>query len=262
MRIKRLLVLIYTVYAALVFIILMFLSIPLVLTPLVFKPHGNRLSYLGLHLWAQGFRRFSGIRYQIRGQRHLKRDKSYIFTPNHTSFLDIPALPLIAHHAFKPLAKQEIGQIPVFGSVARAVTVMVDRSNAANRKKSVAKLTQALQAGTNLLVFPEGTINKTEAPLARFYDGAFRMALETQTPIVPVVIHGASRLMPPGSKSIKPGEIHIEILPPISTSTFSQDAVEALKEKVFREMERAVLAKQKNKEAGLIKKDTAVAVPF
>ena len=262
MKIIRLLVLLYTAYAGLVFIIFMFLYTPLIIIPLLFKLHGNRLSYLGLRLWAWSFCFFSGIRYKIRGRQHLKANQSYIFTPNHTSYLDIPALPLIAHHSFKPLAKQEIGRIPAFGFLARAVTVMVDRSNAANRKKSVARLTHALQAGTNLFVFPEGTINKTTAPLARFYDGAFRIALETGTPIVPVVIHGASSLMPPGQLSIKPGKILIEILPPMPSQGRSLYSLEALKETVFQKMEKEIIARMEEKETMNIKKDTAPAVPF
>lgn len=262
MKIKRLLVLLYTVYAGLVFTIFMFLCIPLITMVLLPQPHGNRLSYLGLHLWAQGFRSLSGIRYEIRGRQYLKAGQSYIFTPNHTSYLDIPVLPLVAHHSFKALAKQEIGRIPVFGFLARAVTVMVNRSDAAHRKESVTKLTHALQEGTSLLVFPEGTINKTPAPLASFYDGAFRIALETQTPIVPVVIHGASCLMPPGCLSMKPGKIRVQILPPIPTRGLPLDSLAALKETVFQKMEKEIVVQQQERERWNTKKDTAPAVPF
>lgn len=257
MRIKHLLVLIYTGYVGLVFTIFMFLSTPLILIPLLFRLHGNRLSYLGLRFWAQAFRCLSGIRYEIRGQHHLYKKKSYIFTLNHTSYLDAPALPLIAHHAFKPLAKQELGRIPVFGSLVRIITVMVDRSNAANRKESVARLTHALQSGTSLVVFPEGTINKMAAPLAPFYDGAFRIALETQTPIVPVIIHGASRLMPPGRLSLKSGKICVEILPPVASRGLTPEHVETLKGTVFQKMGKALLAKQQGIEGISTKKEAA-----
>lgn len=262
MKIKHLLVLIYTGYVGLVFTIFMFLSTPLILIPLLFQLHGNRLSYQGLRLWAPAFRYLSGIRYEIRGKQHLNEEQSYIFTLNHTSYLDAAALPLIAHHAFKPLAKQEIARIPVFGSLVKIITVMVDRSNAANRNESVARLTQALKSGTSLIVFPEGTINKTAAPLAPFYHGAFRIALETQTPIVPVIIHGASRLMPPGRLSLKPGKIYVEILTPVAPDAFTPEQVEALKETVFQKMENALTAQRQVREEKGIKKDTAKAVSF
>lgn len=257
--INRLLVLLYTIFASLVFTVFMFLSMPLILIPLLFKINGNQLSYYGLQMWAQGFRLFSGIRYKIRGQEYLKADQSYIFTPNHTSYLDIPALPLIAHHSFKPLSKKEVCNIPVFGLVAKAITVMVDRSNAEHRRQSVVKLTRALEAGTSLLVFPEGTINKTDKPLTNFYDGAFRIAIETQTPLVPVLIKGATACMPPRSWLMRPGLITIEILPPVKTIGLQLSELAELKAAVFSEMEKRLITEQ---HPTGIKKDTAAAVPF
>ena len=110
--INRLLILLYTIYSSIVFLFFMFLCSPLITLPLLFKLHGNHWSYRGLHLWAQGFQLFSGIRYTIEGQEHLKKTHTYIFTPNHTSYLDAPALPLMAHSSFKTLAKKELASIP------------------------------------------------------------------------------------------------------------------------------------------------------
>ena len=244
---NRLLLLIYTIYVGLVFFFFMFLYLPLIALPLLFKLDGNQLSYYGLHLWAQTFRLFSGIRYEIKGKENLQAKQSYIFTPNHTSYLDIPALPLTAHHSYKALAKKEIAGIPFFGLLAKAVTVMVDRSSVTNRRKSLIKLIKALKAGTNLVVFAEGTINKTDAPLAPFQDGAFRIAVETGTPVVPVVIMGASKLMPARSKLIRPGKIRVEILPPIPTEGLALNKVKPLKEEVFRKMEDKILTFQHRK---------------
>lgn len=240
MRMNRLPVGLYTIYVGLVFFFFMFLYLPLIVLPLLFKSEGNKLSFYGLRLWAKTFRLLSGIRYEIRGRELLEASQSYIFTPNHTSYLDIPALPLTAHHAYKALAKKEIARIPFFGLLARAVTVMVDRSSVQNRRKSLTKLTKALKAGTNLVVFAEGTINKTGAPLAPFQDGAFRIAVETGTPVVPVVILGAAGLMPARSKLIRPGKIVVEVLPPHPTAGLALNKVKPLKEKIFQQMEEKI----------------------
>lgn len=262
--INRLLVLLYTIFASLVFTVFMFLYMPLILMPLIFKINGNRLSYYGLHLWAQSFHCFSGIRYRLRGREHLKAGQSYIFTPNHTSYLDIPALPLIAHHSFKPLSKKEVGNIPVFGLLAKAVTVMVDRSDAEHRRQSIVKLSRALKAGTSLLIFPEGTINKTNKPLTNFYDGAFRIAIETQTPVVPVVIKGASARMPARSWFMRPGLISIEILPPVTTAGLQLSELPELKAYVFSKMEERLAAEHQpsHQTTTTTKKGTAQAMPF
>lgn len=245
--INRLFIILYTVYVGFVFFFFMFLCLPLIALPLIFKFEGNQYSFWGLHLWAQCFRLFSGIRYDIKGKENLQPDQVYIFTPNHTSYLDIPALPLSAHGYYKALAKKEIAKIPAFGLLARAVTVMVDRSSVINRRNSMLKLKKALQAGTNLVVFAEGTINKTGTPLAPFQDGAFRIAVETQTPLVPVVIIGASELMPAQSKLIRPGKISVEILPPIPTQGLALNKVKVLREEVFQKMEEKILSYQKEK---------------
>lgn len=259
--INRLLILIYTAYAGIVFLFFMFLYSPLITIPLLFKLHGNRLSYGGLHLWARCFRFFSGIHYSIEGQQHLQKGKTYIFTPNHTSYLDIPALPLLAHSSFKTLAKKEIASIPAFGLLAKAVTVMVDRSNAESRRRSIERLSHALRSGTSLLIFPEGTINKTAAPLTPFFDGAFRIAMETETAIVPVVIQGASILMPPRTFRMRPGRISVKILPPVQPAGHTGETVAELKQRVCQIMERELL-QSPDAYTEAIKKDTAEAVPL
>ena len=258
--INRFLILLYTIYASIVFLFFMFLSSPLITLPLLFKLNGNQWSYRGLHFWAQGFRFFSGIRYTIEGQQHLQKGKTYIFTPNHTSYLDVMALPLVTHASFKTLAKKEIAAIPAFGILAKTITVMVDRSNAESRRKSIERLTRALRSGTSLLVFPEGTINKTTAPLSPFYDGAFRIALETETPIVPVVIKGAAKLMLPCTFRMRPGKIHVKILPPIQPNINAAKTIISLKQQVFQAMEKELNHSPASSDP--IKKDTAIAVPL
>lgn len=229
--------LVYTVYAVLVFSFFMFLYLPIMLLPLLVKKEGNRLSFWGFHLWAQSFRAFTGIWYDVKGLEHLSSRESYIIVPNHTSFLDICLLPLITKGAFKTLSKKEVGSIPVFGPFARMVTVMVDRSNARSRLQSVIKMKKALQGGTSLVIFPEGTVNKNKQLLNPFHDGAFRIALESGTPLVPVAIAGAGRLMPPKGMLMRPGTIRVQILPPVPVSGLSTADLPALKEGVFTSME-------------------------
>lgn len=237
MRNNNPLLLIYTLYAGLVFVFFMILYSPLMLLPLLVKKEGNWLSFLGFHLWAQSFRLFTGIWYDVKGLENLSRHASYIIIPNHTSYLDICLLPLITKGAFKILAKKEIGQIPVFGLLAKVVTVMVDRRNAASRRSSVKKMTRALKAGTSLMVFPEGTVNKSGNLLNPFYDGAFRIALETGAPLVPVAIAGAGRCMPPKKLLMRPGTIRIQIMPPVPVADLTTADVPALKGQIYTDME-------------------------
>lgn len=87
----------------------------------------------------------------------------------------------------------------MFGWITRATCVVVDRSSNESRKKSLDRLKDILNMGINILVFPEGTQNRTKELLQPFKDGAFRIAADTQKPLLPMVVIGAGKLMPPGT---------------------------------------------------------------
>ena len=108
---------------------------------------------------------------------------------------------------FRPLAKKELLKIPVFGWIAKAATIIVDRSSPESRKKSIDRLKQFLRQGISILIFAEGTQNRSKEVLQPFHDGAFRIAIDTQQPILPMVVIGAGRLMPPSTINLRPGKI-------------------------------------------------------
>jgi 1-acyl-sn-glycerol-3-phosphate acyltransferase len=110
---------------------------------------------------------------------------------------------------FRPLAKKELLKIPVFGWITRATCVVVDRSSNESRKKSLNHLKEILTMGINILIFPEGTQNRSNEILQPFKDGAFKIAADTQKSLLPLVVVGAGQLMPPGTINLKPGLIKI-----------------------------------------------------
>jgi 1-acyl-sn-glycerol-3-phosphate acyltransferase len=132
---------------------------------------------------------------------------------------------------FRPLAKKELLKIPIFGWIARSATVIVDRSSSQSRKKSMDVLKQILLDGMSILIFVEGTQNRTKELLQPFHDGAFRIAIDTQQPMMPLVVVGAGRLMPPGTIKLRPGKIRIYVGEEIKTAGLTIDDVPALKQK-------------------------------
>ena len=92
----------------------------------------------------------------------------------------------------------------------------------------------------SIFIFPEGTFNETNNALKDFYDGAFRIAIEAQQPVLPMVIIGAGKLMPPRQFIIRPGRIKIRVLPEISTAGMGFKDLPALKEKVITVMTGAI----------------------
>lgn len=181
------------------------------------------------------------IRYEFHGHAYLKKGKSYVYVSNHTSFLDLPGLRLLIPGEFRPIAKKELLKLPLFGLIVRGATVIVDRSNAQSRKKSIEKIREILSHGISALIFAEGTQNRTKEILQPFKDGAFRIAVDTQLPIVPIVVVGAGKLLPPGAASIRPGKIKIIVGEAMEVSELSLNDVPAIKQKTFDVMKEMIL---------------------
>lgn len=209
----------YIVWALLVFTVFMLVFLPFFLLPALFGNRAMIVTYFFLRLWSRIFSILNFIPYEISGRGHIRKGQSYICVSNHTSFLDLPGICLALPGQFRPLAKTELRRIPVFGWIASAATVLVDRTSHDSRIQSLERLTEVLRAGISVLIFAEGTQNRGTTLLQPFRDGAFRMAIETGCPILPLVVHGAGKLMPPGRFSIRPGRIRIRIGEPIPISS-------------------------------------------
>ena len=227
----------YASWVLLIFIGFMLLLLPLIVLPAILGESARPVSFFGLKVWATVFHTFTGVRYYAQGREHLKKYEAYIYVSNHTSFLDVPALPLFMPGQFRPLGKKELLKIPVLGWIVNTVCVIVDRSSAQSRKESIWKLRKLIGQGTSVFIFPEGSMNRTEVPLRPFYDGAFRIAIETQTPILPMVIVNAGNLFRPGTAYIKPGKIQVRFGEPVPTAGLELKDTPTLKQQVHRYME-------------------------
>lgn len=245
MKIARYLLLkIYLIWVLIVFSVFMILYLPGILIPFVFGDKAAALSFKFLKLWSWTFSKLNFIPYQISGLEHVDKNKSYIYVSNHTSYLDIPGITLTIPTQFRPLAKKELKRIPVFGWIAQSACVIVDRSSNESRRKSMEHLKDILAMGISVLIFPEGTQNRTKERLQPFYDGAFRIAIETQQPIIPIVVLNAGKLMPPNKIHIEPGTIKIIVGKEISTDQLTLKDTGILKKNVFEVMEAMIEKKQ------------------
>ena len=152
---------------------------------------------------------------------------------------------MIIGKEFRPMAKKELLKIPVFGWIARGACVIVDRSSSESKKKSLEKLKETLEHGISILLFAEGTQNRSKEPLQPFKDGAFRIAIDTQKPILPMVVVGAGKLMPPGTIEMWPGLIKIFVGPEISVTDLSTDNTQSLKLKTYDAMKAMIEHRKK-----------------
>lgn len=235
----------YMLWVLIVFSVFMLLFLPGIILPFLFGSRAGWLGYWFIRLWAWVFSLLTFIRYDFYGQENFKPGRSYIYVSNHTSFLDLPGLRMLLPGQFRPLAKKELKKIPVFGWIAQAATVIVDRSSAESKRKSMERLKLFLQQGISILIFAEGTQNRTKEILQPFKDGAFRMAIDTKQPLLPMVIVGAGKLMPPGTVRLQPGRIKIVVGEAIETTGSTNANIQTLKQKTFEIMKNMILENSK-----------------
>ena len=233
----------YSLYAQLLFVALMLLIFPFVILSSFFGriKGGNmilRLCSLWGDLWFPMIFIFHKKIYEV---PHDKT-KQYIFVSNHISYLDSAVLVKAYRQPVRPLGKVEMSKMPVFGFIYKKAIVTVDRSSLHNRAASISIMKSILSKGISVVVFPEGTFNTTGNPLKEFYDGAFRLAIETQTPIKPVLfLDTYSRMHYGGIFSMTPGRRRIIYLQEIKVDGLKNNDIQHLKKKTYAAMEKKLI---------------------
>lgn len=230
----------FLIYSLTVFIAAMILVFPFILiSSILFKEKkAQDIIFLFLKLWAWIFSIACFFPVKIRGYKYENQDKAYIYVCNHNSYLDAITVVIGISGSVKPLGKIEMVKTPIFGMIYKRIVVLIDRKNKESRARSVEELKIDLARGQSILIFPEGTMNKTEANLSDFYDGAFRLAIETQTDISPMVILNARNLLPRANPlRVKPGLITCIFDEPVSVAGLQAEDLEDLKAKVRKRME-------------------------
>ena len=203
---------------------------------------GHNAGFLFLRIWGWLVSLFCLFPVRTINRNITDKKKAYIFVSNHNSYLDSVAAVIAVPQSFKPLGKVEMNKIPIFGMIYRRLVIMIDRKSQESRKKCEADLRNELRGGQSILIFPEGTMNRGTNPLAEFYDGAFRIAIETQTPIAPMVITNARHLFPRNNPlHIKPGLITCIFSEAIDVKGLTIDDLPGLKLRVYKIMEDMIL---------------------
>lgn len=194
------------------------------------------------HVWGIIWYFLIGVKHKEIYESSHDADKQYIFVANHSSYMDIPCIVMCIHQPVRVLGKYEMVRYPVFGLIYRAAVILVDRSDAAHRAQSLRALKAAIKKGISIFIFPEGTFNETKKPLKNFYDGAFRTAIETQTPIKPILfVDNNERLNQRSIFSLTPGISRCVYLEEIKVNGYkTKEDVQLLKQKVYDVMERAL----------------------
>ena len=241
--IKKLVQLIYCIYALLVFALLtIFSAIALILIIPFGKPKLSKRVYKVCRYWAQTWYLFIGVWHKEIYEANHDFKKPHIFVANHNSYMDIPPIVQLNHQPIRPLGKFESSKIPIFGWVYRAAVILVDRSSPEKRAKSLRNLKAALHKRTSIFIFPEGTFSMThQQPLKSFYNGAFKLAIEMQIPIQPILmIDAVDRMHFESVFSLTPGANRVVYLKTVEVSTYTLEDIEKLKTEVYQMMDEGM----------------------
>lgn len=234
---------VYALYAFFIFMMLTLISFPLVMLSLLFGYHrGGNLIYGICKYWAGTWFLLIGVRHKEIFEHPHDTSKQWVFVANHISYIDIPPIVLMAPQPIRILGKYESSKIPIFGWIYRAAVIMVDRRNPETRAQSFRELKAALNRGVSIFLFPEGTFNMREdKPLKDFFDGAFRLAIETGTPIKPMILPDTiDRLHFKSLFSLTPGRCRVIFLEEVPVMGLEPADIPFLREKVYHIMEQAL----------------------
>ena len=230
----------YCIYALALFVGIMLLFFPFMLIASLFgRITGGNMIYRLCMLWGDIWFPLIFIFHRNYYEQPLDKNKQYIFVANHISYLDAPILVKVIRRPIRALGKTEMAKVPVFGFIYKYAVVRVERGSAENRAKSVRNMRSILKKGISIIVFPEGTFNMTPNPLKDFYDGAFRVAIETQMPVKPILfLNTYDRMNYKSIFSLNPGKSRAIFLEEIPVEGLTQKDVAMLKQKIYDLMDR------------------------
>lgn len=230
---KEILGRVFALWAILTFIVtFLIIFIPSMLTFLMPEPKGQGIFIKIARLWMNVWLYLVGCPIKVNGKENFIPGHSYIVTCNHNSLMDVPLSCPYIPGPNKTIAKASFAKIPLFGFFYMKGSILVDRKDEQSRRNSFEKMKEVLKKNMHLCIYPEGTRNRTNEPLKKFHDGAFKIAKDTGCAVIPSVIFNTKKVLPPGKQFyFWPQKLQIDFLPAIKAD--SEEAYTDLKEKVF-----------------------------
>lgn len=207
----------------------------ILLSPFLLATIWSEKSYANFYrvarIWAKMTFYGIGMRYHVKYLQELEKGKSYMFIANHTSMLDIMMMYMVVKdNPFVFVGKKELAKLPLFGFFYKKTCILVDRSDAKSRYQVFKEAQARLDKGLSVCIFPEGGVSDDRSiTLDTFKDGAFRLAITHQIPIVPIAFGKLKFYFPFVWGLGFPGKVPALVLPFIETKGKEQDDKKEIK---------------------------------
>lgn len=193
--------------------------------------------------WGEGLLKITpGWTYELVGIEELEKikDQPLVLVANHASAVDIWAL-FTTQLSFRWLSKDTVFKLPMIGTAMKwAGYVPIRRGDKSSHQQAMRQSAKWLEQGVSMMFFPEGSRSK-DGKLKSFKPGAFRLAMSSQVPILPVVLHGTSRMLSKNSLLLNPASVRIQILEacyPLAGES-AEDFMERVRAKIKEQLEKA-----------------------
>jgi fatty-acyl-CoA synthase len=156
-----------------------------------------------------------GIRVGVIGREYLDSPGPKIYVSNHASYFDALALMRGLGVSYRFVAKMEVRGMPFIGTFLHKMGhLSFDRTDSKARRQAAQEIEDVLRAGESVFVFPEGTF-VPEAGVRPFQLGAFKAAVATGAPIIPVSLAGTRRFLRDGTYLPRPTRVIITLSAPV-----------------------------------------------
>lgn len=190
-------------------------------------------------IWANFILIGMGFNWTIDRDQTPEKAKSYMFIANHTSMIDIMLMLVSINNPFVFVGKKELAKIPLFGFFYKRTCILVDRSSPKSRKAVFLRAQRRLKSGLSICIFPEGQVTDEDLDLDEFKDGAFRLAINHQIPIVPLTFGDNKKRFSYNFFSGGPGKLRVKLHKFLSTENLKVDNT-----KTLNNMSKEIILKQ------------------
>jgi len=211
--------------------------------------------FIMARIWAKFILFGMGFGYKVEREQEPQPRRSYMFVANHTSMTDIMLMLAVIRNPFVFVGKKELVKIPLFGFFYKKTCILVDRSSPKSRKEVFERAQSRLNQGLSICIFPEGGVSDDESVLLdAFKDGAFRLAIEHQVPIFPLVFPDNKKRFSFTFFSGKPGLMRAKLLHEIPTTGKSDEDkndIRALRDETRTLIYHELLRYNKKEQPGL-----------
>jgi len=210
---------------------------------LIPDPKGQYYFIKVSRVWMWTWLRLVGCPLKVKGKENFAPATTYVIVYNHNAYLDVPLSAPFVPGPNKTIAKASLAKIPVFKWFYERGSVLVDRDSDSSRRKSFEDMKKVLQRDIHMCIYPEGTRNTTKEPMKKFFDGAFKLAVDTKKDVIPCVILGTRKANPADrSCYMIPTKLEMHYLPPVSSENITASE---LRSKVFEIMKTHYIENEK-----------------